>query len=228
MLDGRIASLSEDQLDIGQTSTEAYSASKIAAERLIRAYDAAGGRTVVLRVGTVGPNHVSGRFQRNIDAHFFSRYLRAVLSLGVATDWPDRHISLIPADAMARVLFALSGQPAAEGATFHVQTPHAMTHGELVRILVELGHPIRLMDQERFAETVLAMGSDPSLAEDVGRMLPTLEARGGRAVRLDHEWTGRWLDRLGVVFPAVDRDYIARFVGHGVALGYFPASGGDR
>ncbi len=228
MPDGRVAALTEDQLDIGQSPTEAYSASKLAAERLVRAYNAAGGRTVVLRVGTVGPNRASGRFQRNIDAHFFSRYLRAILSLGVATDWPDRHISLIPADTMSGLLFALSGQQAAEGRTFHVQTPHHLTHGELVRTLVELGYPIRLLDEERFAATVVALGSDLSLTEDVGRMLPTLEPRVGRAVRLDHDWTDRWLDRLGVAYPAVDRDYIARFVAHGTSVGYFPASGRDR
>ncbi|MGW4213445.1 amino acid adenylation domain-containing protein [Lentzea sp. NPDC004789] len=228
MPDGEEAVLTEDLLEIGQEPTEAYSASKIAAERLVRAYGAAGGRTVVLRVGTVAPHFVSGRFQRDIDTHFFSRYLRAVMSLGVGTDWPDRRLSLIPADAMADVLFALSGREAAEGATFHVQTPHSITHGDLARTLIELGHQVRLVEPERFAEAVLGRGDDPDLAEDVGRMLPMIEPRTGRAVRLDYEWTSRWLDRLGVAYPVVDREYVARFVEHGVKVGYLPPAGGER
>jgi amino acid adenylation domain-containing protein/thioester reductase-like protein len=222
MPDGRTASLDESRLDIGQEPTEAYSASKIAAERLVRSYAGAGGRTVVLRVGTVAPHFGTGRFQRNIDAHFFSRYLRAMLSLGVATDWPDRRITLIPADAMAAIVLTLTGQRTALGGTFHVQSPHAMTHGELARTLTGLGYPIRLVATEKFADTVVALGTDPRRAEDVGRMLPMLEPPAGRAVRLDHARTDRWLERLGAGYPAADRDYIGRFLRHGAEVGYFP------
>jgi amino acid adenylation domain-containing protein/thioester reductase-like protein len=228
MPDGREARLDEDRLDVGQTPTEAYSASKIAAERLVRGYTAGGGRTTVLRVGTVAPNHVTGRFQRNVDAHFFSRYVRAVLALGVATDWPHRRLALIPADVMASMVLTLTGQDAATGRTCHVQSPHETTHGELARMLGELGYPIRLIQPERFADTVVALGADPAHAEDVGRMLPMLEAPAGRAVRLEHARTGRWLGRLGLRYPALDREFLARFVRHGVAVGYFPAPADGR
>ena len=126
----------------------------------------------------------------------------------------------------AGILFALTGQQAAQGATFHIQTPHTMSHGELARILAELDHPVRLVAPEHFAQTVVSLGADPRLTEDVGRMLPMLEPPAGRAVRLDDARTRRWLDRLGVGYPAVDRDYIARFLAHGVTLGYFPAPAG--
>lgn len=222
MPDGSTGSLSEDQLDIGQQPTEAYSASKIAAERLVRDYADDRGGTVVLRVGTVAPDHLTGRFQRNIDAHFFSRYLRAVLSLSVATDWPGRRIALVPADSMAGMVLILTGQQSAQGATFHLQSPHPMTHGELARTLNGLGHQVRLVAPERFAETVLALGADPRLSEDVGRMLPMLESPAGGAVRLEHALTDRWLQRLGTSCPPADRDYVGRFLRHGVGVGYFP------
>lgn len=98
----------------------------------------------------------------------------------MATDWPHRRLALIPADTVARIVLALTGQGAAIGGTFRVQSPHKKTHGELARTLNKLSYFVRLVVLERFAETVVALGAHAALAEDGGRMLPMLEALAGR------------------------------------------------
>jgi nucleoside-diphosphate-sugar epimerase len=220
---GEHASLGEDELEIGQSPTEHYSASKLAAERSVRRFaERETGPATVLRVGTVAPHWHTGRFQRNIDAHFLSRYLRAMLGLGLTTVWPERQLRLIPVDVMARAVYALSGDASTIGRTFHVQTPHALTYYDLTRVLQAFGYPIAVVAPARFADAVTAL-ANPARAEDIGRMLPMLEKPAGRAVHVCADRSVAELERLGVRYPAPTTEWIRRFVGHGIEVGYLPA-----
>jgi amino acid adenylation domain-containing protein/thioester reductase-like protein len=214
--------LTEDDLEIGQIPTEAYSESKLEAERLVRAFREQGGAAVVLRVGTVAPNSATGRFQRNIDSHFLSRYVRAVLALGRAADWQDRYFSLIPADVMSVMAWTISGQQEAYGRNFHLQTPHRIGYAQLGGMLVDLGYSVRLLAPDDLLREVQDLRTDKAVMQDVGRMLPQLQ-RPGRLVELRSERTAAWLDRLGLTYPEATRELIGRFVRHGVEVGYFPA-----
>src|SRR5205823_3004375 len=109
--------------------------SKFAAEQALREFMEHGGAATVARVGTVGPHSVTGRFQRNIAEHFLSRYVRSVVALGVACTWPDRHLRLCPVDVVARCLAAIAASEGASGRTFHVDSPHALSHPRLVETL---------------------------------------------------------------------------------------------
>ncbi|MEU2729141.1 amino acid adenylation domain-containing protein [Streptomyces griseoviridis] len=216
--------LTEENLDIGQRPTEPYSASKIAAERSVRSFLRQGGHGEVFRIATVAPHFDTGRFQRNADGHFFGRYLRSTIELGIAVDWPDRAFDLLPADRLAKALLDLAGRPEADGHTFHLRNPHRLTHGRLVETLRTLGYPILLTDPEGFAAALADHGSDSSAHLAVGRLLPFLERPAGRPVRLDASWTDQWLRRLGIEHTRPTDSYIARFVTRGVADGYLPAS----
>jgi amino acid adenylation domain-containing protein/thioester reductase-like protein len=215
----------EDDLEIGQIPTEPYSASKLEAERLIRDFGVDQDAAMVLRVGTVAPHSVTGRFQRNIDAHFLSRYLRAVLALGMCPDWRSRYFALIPADVMAHMVWRLSGQSEAWGRSFHIQSPHRLGHAELAAILVDLGYSVRLMAPEDIAAVVATLGDDPDTVEDVGRILPMLQPQPD-LVELRWNRTASWLEQLGLRYPEPTAEWIGRFVRHGVKLGFFPGRRG--
>lgn len=227
-LDGVARSINEYQLEVGQTPTEAYSASKIFAEHLIADFNKSGDYATVFRVGTVSPNSVSGKFQRNIDAHFFSRYVRAVMGLGVAADWTERRIQLIPADTMAQAVLLLGGQPLAAGRTFHIQTPNALPYGEFIQTLNELGYGIDLVSAQAFEETLPILGRDKARVEDVGRILPMTYRGAGRPVALKHAVTDAWLNKLGFQYFKPTKSWIADFVAHGVEQGFFPPAGDAR
>lgn len=214
--------LTEENLDVGQTATEPYSESKRCAEEAVREFLRVG-RGTVFRVGTVAPHSVSGRFQRNIDGHFFSRYLRSTLELGIACDWRGRWFSLLPVDLLARAVLGIAGRTEAIGHTFHLDGPHRVTHGEIVSALQSMGYAVSLLEPDGFARALAELGRDLRNVEAVGRLLPLLERAVGRRVQLDASWTAAWLEQLGLTFPSFQHDWFEQIVRNGVARGYFPA-----
>ncbi|HEV3039088.1 MAG TPA: amino acid adenylation domain-containing protein [Candidatus Angelobacter sp.] len=216
------AVLTEHDFDIGQRTTEAYSESKMQAERAVRAFLQQGGQGAIFRVGTVAAHSHTGRFQRNIDAHFFSRYLRSILEIGAIGNWPDRQFALLSADVLAQAILALSGRTESLGQTFHLENPHRISPPELAAILCTIGYPIRLMSPEAFAQVVMELGHDPRHALTVSRLMPLLERKPGRDVRLDASWTLEWLEQLGIRFAPCQESWFARFIKHGIGRRYFP------
>jgi thioester reductase-like protein len=213
--------LTESDLDVGQRPTEAYSASKLAAEHAVRERWSAGQHGAVFRVGTVGPHSVTGRFQRNPDSHFLARYLRAAVDLGVAAAWPDRAFRLIPADVLARLILALATGADSDRRTFHLRSVHALPHIEVLGVLQDAGHPITVLDPEHYAARITELAADPRHAEGVGRALPQIDRPPGRPVRLDATWTDERLAALGLGYPVPTTTWLTRFV-EALAGDYLP------
>jgi amino acid adenylation domain-containing protein/thioester reductase-like protein len=215
------SALTEADLDVGQEPTEAYSASKTEAERLV--WDSVpADQRVIFRVGTVAPHSVTGRFQRNIDAHFLSRYLRSTMELGVAGVWPGRGFALIPVDIMAHNMLALADRRELNGETLHIQTPHHLSHEQVVGILREIGYRIDLVSADELVAVLAERGRDPRSMGAVGRLLPQLDRAAGTPVRLDAAWTWSWQELLGLSCEPPTPEWFAKVVRHGVDVGYYP------
>lgn len=213
---------SERDLDVGQAATEHYSASKLAAERAVRQLLDSGGTGSVLRVGTIAPHSVSARFQHNGEDHFLLRYLRSTIELGLASHWPGRFFALVPVDSMATASVALADVAAPGGDTFHLTTPHRLSHDEMARMLQGLGYPITLVDPAEFASRAWAMARDPRYDGAVGGVLGLIDPPGEH-VPLDSSWTESKLRELGFEFPRPTASWFLRFVEGCIADGILPA-----
>jgi amino acid adenylation domain-containing protein/thioester reductase-like protein len=214
---------SEQDLDVGQTPTEHYSASKLAAERAVREFLASAGAGSILRVGTIAPHSVSGRFQRNGGDHFLLRYLRSTIELGLASHWPGRSFALVPVDFLARACVALTDVAAPGADTFHLASPHPLSHYDVVRLLQGLGYPIRLVDPAEFASRAWAMARNPRYDRAVGGVLGLIDSRPGEHLPLDSSWTESTLRELGFEFPKPSASWFHRFIEGCVADGLLPA-----
>ncbi|HET8814609.1 MAG TPA: amino acid adenylation domain-containing protein [Solirubrobacterales bacterium] len=219
--DGRF--FTERDLDIGQRPTEHYSASKLAAERVAREFLESGGAGSVLRVGTIAPHSTSGRFQRNAEDHFLVRYLRSTIELGLASHWPGRSFALLPVDSLATACVALADVAAPGADTFHLASPHLLSHYDLVRFLQGLGYPIRLVDPAEFATRAWAMARDPRYEGAVGGVLGLIDRPPGEHVPLDSSWTESKLRDIGFEFPPPSASWFLRFVEGCVGDGILPA-----
>ncbi len=214
--------LTESVLHAGPRMRDPYSESKAQAEKFVLEFIAKGGQGTIFRVGTVAPHSISGRFQRNMDDHFFSRYVRAVLDLGFAKDDAKRIFRLVPADFMARSLVALTRESQLPGPVFHIQSPNPLPSNMLVAELRNLGYNVALLDAEAFDAAMAAAASDPGCLASQARLTPLIDSRGGRPTALDSSLTQRQLERLGHVYPKPSTSWIQRFVSFGIELGYFP------
>ncbi len=223
MRDGAERSLRERDLDVGQTPTEDYSASKLAAERAVRAFVADGARATVMRVGTVAPHSCTARFQREGARHFLVRELHAIVALGAGCDWPGRAYALSPVDSLAHAIVTLADVATPGRETFHVCTPHALTHLQLIRALRAFGYAIDVLDPEAFRVRAFALArEDPRLEDAVGGVLGLIEPAPGRPVGLDSRWTQAQLRAAGCTFPKPTGAWLARFFEYCVRTGDLP------
>jgi amino acid adenylation domain-containing protein/thioester reductase-like protein len=223
MTDGTERCFTERDLDIGQSPTEEYSASKLAAERAVRAFLDAGGSGTVLRVGTVAPHSITGRFKRDGIRKVFMRGFGSTLDLELGSDWPGRFYALAPVDSLARAIVTLADLGAPGRETFHVSTPHVVTHYQLIQVLQTLGYRIRVVDSDEFVKRALCLARDPRLEDAVGGVVGLIDPSPGRHVQLDASWTHAKLRAAGFEFPPPTSAWLARFIAHCVNTGSLPA-----
>ncbi len=118
---------------------------------------------------------------------------------------------------------ALADAAVPGGDTFHLTTPHRLSHYDVVRMLQGLGYPIRMVDPEEFASKVWAMAGDRRYEEAVGGVLGLIDRPPGEHIPLDSSWTEAKLRRLGFEFPRPTALWFLRFVERWVGDGILPA-----
>jgi len=218
----------ENDLDVGQTWTDDYSKSKFDAELAVREYAERGGVTTIYRIGMIGPQWESGRFQERIGDHFFTRFLRSTISLGVAAEWRERTFGINPVDHLAQAILALMGDTlTADGQVFHLDTPHRLTHSRLIEFLQAYGYAIRVVPTEDYERVVLQLVEQHDDIE-AGGVLWLIKNPERNSLPLETGWTLSRLAALGFTFQPVDEERFAKFLDHCVERGYLPeAARGD-
>lgn len=220
--DGSTQQMDETVIDLGQTFLDPYSASKFAAELTVSDYRARGGLATIFRVGTVAPHSLSGAFQRNISDHFFTRYIRSIVSLGIAAAWPDKTFRLCPVDVVARSIVVAASQEGLLRHTFHIDSPHRLTHGQLVATLRRYGYEITLCPPATFADKAFKMAREKKLDERLDGVLSFIDSTSAKGPELDSTRSLEWFRDHGIDFPAPTPEWLGKFYDHCVATGFMP------
>jgi amino acid adenylation domain-containing protein/thioester reductase-like protein len=217
--------LRETDLDIGQELTEAYSESKFAAERLVRAFQAANGKAIVYRVGTIAPHSRTGRFQQRFDAHFLTRQIKACITLGAAPERRGRHLSLVPVDIIAGWIMLL-GSTTGSNTTYHLHGKGELDYSAFYNMLRVLGYPIDILSDRAFKERLFEAMTDPKLHDSVGVFLKNLESEEMPAVPLNSALTFARLSQLGAKPFEVNQSWVESFIADAVMRGCLNAPTG--
>jgi amino acid adenylation domain-containing protein/thioester reductase-like protein len=208
---------------VGQSPTEEYSASKIAAEKVVRDHFGEGGRGSIVRVGTIAPHSRSGVFQRNAADHFLVRYLRSTIELAVACDWPGRQLALTPVDYLATAVIGLADlSPAPSNTTHHVIARRELYYYDLTRLLQAMGYAIQVVEQSEFPGMVLSRAADIDNELAIGGVLSLLDPPRGKRPSVDDSETRTHLEQAGIRSPDVGVEWISGFVKRLVDLGHLP------
>jgi fengycin family lipopeptide synthetase D len=212
----KLEAFSEQHLEEGQ-ELGAYAESKHRAEVLLRQAMAQGIAATAYRVGFIGPHSQSGRFQQNADQNYTSRYVRACLRLGFAPYLPKTQISLTPVDVVARAILALGSSGESAGQTYYVETPHPVTHYDLMRVLQAAGYPLRLMDLEDLIGCAARLSGDK---ESLGVVLPQGAVGETHPVPIDASASLAALGRCGFEYERPSSEWFGRFIRHAIEVGF--------
>lgn len=215
-----LSAFAEHHLEEGQSFPGAYAESKYRAEVLMRRAFESGLRGAVYRVGYVGPHSQTGRFQKNIQQHVTTRYVRACIELGLAPYMPEEHVRLTPVDTAAQAILALMASPESERQTYYVDTPHEVNQYDIIRVLQAAGYPIRLLEPAEFIEKV------PQLCRNEDTLAAVMPHGAGSEIAvipIDARRSEAELVRLGHVYPAVGSQWLGRFLERAIEAGFLEA-----
>ena len=208
----------EHRLYAGQEiDSNQYIHSKFMAERHIYEEMLTHGlRAKVLRMGNLAPREADGKFQVNYTTNNYMNTFRAYQALGaIPYDALDATVEFSPIDVTARAVLALSETPEA-CICFTPLNNHRPRLGDVVRVLNEMGYPIRGVEDEAFAQALAQALADEARSEAVGSLIAyqsgdqTIQEIGLESI--DNSYTTHILARLGFSWPETGAAYIRRFL----------------
>ncbi|MGW7585931.1 AMP-binding protein [Kitasatospora sp. NPDC054768] len=221
-VDGPPRRFSEADLEIGQYFRTPYERTKYRAEQAVRAWAARGHTAHLHRSGHIAAHSRTGAFQANAGDNRIYQLIRGYLLAGAAPSRPDTAFAFSYVDTVAAGIAAIALDPYAAPGAYHVETPHAVPHDELVRWLAGHGHPVRLTDEEGFAAALArAERRHPTAA----RVAAAWAAQEERRVLVDSAYTTAVLDRLGVRFAAPTPQWWSAALTWAAEAGYLPGVG---
>lgn len=211
----------EMDLDIGQSMTEYYSESKLKAELYLNEYIKEGGDVLIFRVGMIAPSFKEGIFQKNIQSHFFSRYIKSILNLGIAPMWKDRYLSLTPVDNIALFILEIS-KLKNKISTFHINNIHKVSYFEISIWLQEMGYEIKILAQDLFTQYIDKIAADKNLSSLLDGLVQLIDTSNLIHNKLSCDLTNAVLSENHLQYPKVEYEWFKKFMIYGRNLNYFP------
>ncbi|MFD8707268.1 AMP-binding protein [Kitasatospora sp. NPDC059648] len=218
-VDGPPRRFSEADLWIGQHFRTPYERTKYRAEQAVRAWAATGHAAYLYRSGHIAAHSRTGAFQANIGDNRIYQLVRGYLLAGAAPSRPDTAFAFSHVDTVAAGIVAIALDPYAAPGAYHVETPYATPHDELIRWTAESGHRVRLVDDTAFAAAIArAERRHPTAA----RLAAAWAQQEERNVLVDSGYTTAVLDRLGVRFGAPTPQWWSAALDWAARAGYLP------
>ncbi|WP_437644111.1 amino acid adenylation domain-containing protein [Sorangium sp. So ce362] len=201
-------SFSEDSLDVGQEFQNHYESTKYMAERLIKGFEAAGGRGFIYRSGNVSGHSRTGRFQRNARENRLVQLLAACAKVGKVPRQIEDTIALSPIDQVAAGIVAISLDPHTRGGVFHVDSPYEVALEQVFDALRRSGIALERSEHASFSSVFGAVREQEDSDLALGYFWAS---RKPRNVRYNHDRTHQLLWRLGCSFSELGEEWLSKF-----------------
>ena len=219
--------LDEHGLYAGQElENNRYVWSKFMAERTV--YEAIlerGLRAKVCRMANLAPRAADGEFQLNYTTNNFMNTIRAFETLGmIPYDSLSQPTEFSPIDCAARAVLALAGTPD-DCVCFMLLNPHRPLMGDIMRVLEEMGHPVRGVENEELGAALQKALSDEKTMSAVS-CLAAYNTGDSNSSEIglegsDGSYTARVLERLGAAYAETGSGYIRQFLTRLEQKGFF-------
>lgn len=211
-----IPAFSEQMLFMGQRLHNQYIHSKIMAERyVLDAVVNQGLDAKIMRVGNLSARSQDGEFQINFKTNSFMGRLRIYQMLGVLPYSAYQNpVEFSPIDETADAICRLAQTPK-EYTVFHPYNHHHQFLGDVLREMSTIGHPIRLVEDNEFVDTLNRAKTDQSKQEQLSALLAYESKDSKEFIQMitpDNEFTAQVLLRLGFCWSSTSWDYVDQFL----------------
>ncbi|MFF2136227.1 amino acid adenylation domain-containing protein [Streptomyces sp. NPDC058193] len=187
-----------------------YTRSKWVAEGIARLARERGLPVTVYRIGRVSGDSVTGACQAD---DFLWRQIKSFIELGSAPPAKELTTDLLPVDFVSRAVVALSADPSADGATFHLFHPRGSDFTPVHAAVRACGYPLDTVPADewltRLEESARRPGGN-ALAAAVPLFREGALELGENTYA--NETTSRLLRRLGLHYPDIDRRSLSRMI----------------
>ncbi|MDO9107146.1 MAG: amino acid adenylation domain-containing protein [Methylovulum sp.] len=191
-----------------------YAQSKWVAEKLVKTASDRGFQVSIYRPATVAGDSLKGVW--NVD-DFYCRLLKGCIQLGFAPEG-DSRMDMAPVDYMARAIVALSLQPSAMGAVFHLNHPSPPSTRRLLDWFMAHGYPLEVLPWQTWLEklheksghiTDFALTPLLSLFPTASAEAENTDSDSDAGISYDCTATQNQLNDLGIDCPPIDQTLLA-------------------
>ncbi|WP_260989988.1 amino acid adenylation domain-containing protein [Paenibacillus xylanexedens] len=218
----------ESDLFIGQNYDDNfYIRSKFEAERLI--FETKGLRFTIHRLGNLTGRISDGTFQKNIEENMF--YLQLKTFIDVQMIFPEIlgfMVEFTPIDFCSSVVVDIMQSTDAIGKVFHIINHRHVSFGRIYEALQKLGFNFLQLSLEEANDYLKSLLNDESRSEIFSGWMTQLASgdanTGASNVIIDSAFTVHYLKQLGIQYPNLGGEYLAKLLKHMMDVHFIPTN----
>ena len=184
-----------------------------------------GVRANIMRMGNLMNRSSDGVFQPNYDTNAFLKRVKAFLGLGMFPDYlMDGSVEFTPIDEAAHAVMTIARHFSTEQTVFHVENSNLTPLRELLAYLNELGYAIKDVGSEAFSDALRQSAKQKESKYIFETFVNEMDSENRLIFSNTHVETGFtacYLHQLGFDWPAIDMEYIKKYVRYFEKIGYW-------
>ena len=214
----------ENTLYIEQNISGIYTVTKYKAEMIVLRAIEEGLDAQILRMGNITNRYSDGVFQQNVEENAFAKRLKSFIELGIFPEYLLVHaIELGPVDVSAEAVIKILDYNS-DCNVFHIYNPKLLPIKLLINTLHELGIDINGVDNETMTKKLTEILNDDFKKEILSGIIHDIDSKKQLIytsnVRIDYEFTGKYLEKIGFYWKEIDKEYILKYMDYFKRIGF--------
>ena len=209
----------ETDIYVGQNIKGVYSTTKFRAELLVLDAISNGLDAQILRLGNITNRYSDGVFQMNADENAFAKRIKSFIEIGAFPKYMLQHsIELTPVDLAAEAIIKILNHTSSCN-VFHIYNTKLLP----VKLLMEtfnndLGIDILAVSDIMMKDILTGILSDNKRKDILSGIIYDLDDNKSLIytsnIRLDSNFTEKYLNKLGFKWKNIDKEYIIRYMNY--------------
>ena len=216
----------ETNFYVGQNLKNSYVHSKFEAEKIVLDAISRGVNACILRMGNLTSRFSEGKFQQNHFENAFVNRFKSFIQIGYVPNYMlDLYAEFTPIDYCGDAIVKLATHYNKNYNVFHLLNENHVDLIDLYNIMVKLGIPIKVVDEEEFKNVLSKLLQDPNkksyLEGIINDLTPDKKLVYESEVKIKSDFTKTVLEKIGFRWPIIDERYLRNYFKYLADIGYF-------